>query len=323
MKNIDYDEAIKYLYSHDNFHILTHQSPDGDTLGSAFALCAVLRKLGKKANVLCSDEFPHRYDIMYEGYQPMKFMPEAIVAVDVADSKLLGRGLNHYADFVNLCIDHHISNTFYAEMTLVNPNASAACEVIYEIFDKMGVELDTYIAACLYTGIATDTGCFKYENTTPRCHVIASELMSRYAIPYAIINRKMFDVKSKTRLKIEQYVMSNMEFYLDDRCTMITITNEMTEDFGIEMAEFEGLASLTIELENVEVGVTIKQKSENVFKISMRSATTVDVSELCKQLGGGGHVKAAGCQLTGTLEEVKRRILTVVAGALGYDLWLV
>ena len=208
-------------------------------------------------------------------------------------------------------------------MTLVNPNASAACEVIYEIFDKMGVELDTYIAACLYTGIATDTGCFKYENTTPRCHVIASELMSRYSIPYAIINRKMFDVKSKTRLKIEQYVLSNMEFYLDDRCTMITITNEMTEDFGIEMAEFEGLASLTIELENFEVGVTIKQKAENVYKISMRSATTVDVSELCKQLGGGGHVKAAGCQLTGTLEEVKRRILTVVAGALGYDLWLV
>ena len=133
----------------------------------------------------------------------------------------------------------------------------------------------------------------------------------------------MFDVKSKTRLKIEQYVLSNMEFYLDDRCTMITITNEMTEDFGIEMAEFEGLASLTIELENVEVGVTIKQKAENVYKISMRSAPTVDVSELCKQLGGGGHVKAAGCQLTGTLEEVKRRILTVVAGALGYDLWLV
>lgn len=320
---VDFDEAIKFIYAHDNYHILTHQSPDGDTLGSAFSLCAVLRKLGKKANVLCSDEFPHRYDNMYEGYRPMKFMPEAIVAVDVADSKLLGRSLAHYSEYVNLCIDHHISNTEYAERTLLNANASAACEIMFELYEKMGVELDTYIASCLYTGIATDTGCFKYENTTPRCHQIAAELMSRYNVPYAIINRKMFDVKSKDRMRIEQYVMSNMEFYFDDRCSMITITEELTKDFGIELAEFEGLASLTVQLENVEIGVTIKQKSNNIFKISMRSATTADVSEICRKLGGGGHVKAAGAQLTGTPEEVKRRILTVVGEALGYDLWLV
>ena len=131
---VDFDEAIKFIYAHDNYHILTHQSPDGDTLGSAFSLCAVLRKLGKKANVLCSDEFPHRYDNMYEGYKPMKFMPEAIVAVDVADSKLLGRSLAHYSDYVNLCIDHHISNTVLSvdqdctpEMTALFGSSLALC----------------------------------------------------------------------------------------------------------------------------------------------------------------------------------------------------
>ena len=174
---INLKETAEFLKTHDNYYILTHQSPDGDTLGSGFALCYALRGMGKNANVLCSDEFPKRYHYMYADYEPQKFSPETIVAVDVADSKLLGTKLAQYGDYVDLCIDHHISNTEYAKRLLIYPDASAACEVLYRVLSEMETELNKNIAACLYTGISTDTGCFKYGNTTRLAHIIAAKLM--------------------------------------------------------------------------------------------------------------------------------------------------
>ena len=312
---IQYEEAIDFIKSSDNIYVLCHQSPDGDTLGSAFAFVNVLRSMGKKANALCSDQFPHRYCFMYDGYYKQEFEPHTIIAVDIADQTLLGKYLEQYKDKVDLCIDHHISNTFYAKKTLVNPKASATCEVLFELFERMKASIDTLTATCLYTGIATDTGCFKYENTSKQAHITASKLMD-YNVDYAQINRKMFDVKSKGRLKVEQYLSSSMEYYLDDRCAMITITQEIIDKSGMEAAEFEGIASLTLQVEGVEVGVTVKQREENVYKISMRSSNYVDVSALCQKFGGGGHIKAAGCQINGTLDEVKKKIVNAVNQAI-------
>ncbi|MEG0615380.1 MAG: DHH family phosphoesterase, partial [Oscillospiraceae bacterium] len=262
----EYREAIEFLNKCNNVYILTHQSPDGDTLGSGFALMNALRKLGKNANVLCTEQFPHRYCFMYDGYYKEDFEPETIIAVDVADQQLLGKHLERFAESVDLCIDHHISNTFYAKKTLVNPRASATCEVLFELFSRMNI-LDTQIATCLYTGIATDTGCFKYESTTSRTHIAASELMA-YDFDYAQINRRMFDVKSKGRIQVEQYLSSHMEYFLNDRCSMITITQAIIDGSGMEAAEFEGLASLTLQVEGVEVGVTIKEREKDVYKVS-------------------------------------------------------
>ena len=312
---IDYRQAIDFIKKSDNIYVLCHQSPDGDTLGSAFALVNVLRSMGKKANALCSDQFPHRYNFMYDGYYKQEFEPKTIIAVDVADQELLGKNLNHYRDSIDLCIDHHISNTFFAQKTLVNPHASATCEVLFELFSQMNYKMDQLTATCLYTGIATDTGCFKYENTSQRSHIAASELMA-YNVDYAQINRKMFDVKSKGRMKVEQYLTSNIEYYLDDKCAMITITQDIIDNSGMEAAEFEGIASLTLQVECVEVGVTIKQREENVFKISMRSSNYVDVSALCQKFNGGGHIKAAGCQIIGELEDVKKQIIDAIKTAI-------
>ncbi len=319
---INYKEAAAFLNKCSDVYILTHQSPDGDTFGSAFALCKVLRNMGKNANVLCSDEFPKRYSFMYENYTPQRFAPKTIIAVDVADNKLLGKNLSQYADYVNLCIDHHFSNTHYSQKLLLNGEAAAACEVIYELFCEMKADIDKDIAECLYTGLATDTGCFKYENTTPRAHIIAAELME-YGVDYAWINRRMFDVKSRARIKIEQYVISNMEFYLSEKCAMIAITNDVITEMGVAPEEFEGLAALTLQLEGVEIGITIKEREKGKYKISMRSVSDADVSAICAKLGGGGHVRAAGCQLEGSLESVKLKLLSAAAPAFGMDVWTV
>lgn len=318
---IDLKETADFLSSRDNFYILTHQSPDGDTMGSGFGLCYALRKAGKKANVLCSDDFPKRYGFMYEGYEPQKFTPETIVAVDVADRKLLGTRLNGYADYVDLCIDHHVSNERYAKKLLLYPDASATCEVLFRVLTEMDAELDKHIAECLYTGIATDTGCFKYANTTKLAHIIAAELMEQ-DIDIERINRDMFDIKSKARLKVEQYINSAMEYYLDDKCAMVAVTLDTIRSAGLAQEEFEGIAGMSVQLEGVQVGVIIKEKDEGKFKVSMRSASDIDVSAICAKFGGGGHVKAAGCTLEGDLSDVKLRLLSGIAPEMGIDLWL-
>lgn len=314
-------EAANFLKKNDDYYILTHMNPDGDAMGSGFGLCNALRMLGKRANVLCSDPFPKKYEYLFKDYVPMKFTPQTVVAVDLADAKLFGKELSVYASYVDLCIDHHVSNTGYARRTLLNGEASAACEVLYEVFTEGGMPIDRLTAMCLYTGLATDTGCFRFENTTPRAHVIAAELM-KYDIPYARMNRELFEIKSRARMVIEQTVINTMETYLDDKCAIIAVTDDLVKETGISREEFEGLASIPMQVEGVEVGVTIKENEPGKFKISMRSAEKANVSEICAKLGGGGHIRAAGCTLEGDLQQVKLKVLSVVAPALGFDLWL-
>lgn len=315
---MDFEALSNFLLEHDNFYILTHKSPDGDTLGSGFALCNFLRESGKKANVLNTEKFPDRYSFMYEGYAEQDFKPECIIAVDIADTQLLGSNLSEYAESgkIDLCIDHHISNKYYAKETYVDGEASAAALIMYELFRYMGVKISNIVAKCLYTGIATDTGCFKYENTTPRAHIAAAELMA-YDIGFANINRKMFDVKSKGRLAVEQTVIANMQYLFGGQCAMILLTKELIKSCGVEEAEFDGLASLPLQVEGVKIGITVKQRHEKVFKISVRTTEDIDASAFCQNFGGGGHIRAAGCEIQGDLDFVKQAIADQVRKVLG------
>lgn len=312
---MDFDGLKKFFESHDNYQILTHKSPDGDTLGSAFALCAALRGMGKKANVINNENLPVRYNFLYEDYYVQDFETETVVAVDIADEKLFGSRLAKYEGKVDVCIDHHISNTKYAKETVLDAEASAAALILYEFFRSQGIAISALQAKCLYTGIATDTGCFKFENTTPKAHMAAADLM-RYDFNFSRINRKMFDVKSKERLKVEEMMISEMEYYFDDRCSIICLTTELMKESGVEPAEFDGLASIPLSVDGVIIGITIKQRHENVYKLSVRTTDKMDASDFCRGFGGGGHIRAAGCEIAGTLEEVKDRVLKAVKSAL-------
>lgn len=317
---MDLKEIVGIFENNDNFLILTHKSPDGDTLGSGFALCSFLRDMGKKANVVNSDELPDRYSFIYEDYKAQDFQPEYVIAVDIADPNLIGSNLAEYQQTgkVDLCIDHHISNKLFAKKNYVEADASAAALIMYKLFKSSGRQISVQIARCLYTGIATDTGCFKYENTTPEAHIIAAELMA-YGIDFAWINRKMFDIKSKSRIKVEQSVVRNMEYYCGGECAVIALTQKRIEESGVEAAEFEGLASIPLSVEGVKIGITVKQRHEDVFKISVRTDDEIDASSFCQAFGGGGHIRAAGCEIRGSFEEVKEKLLEQAKRVLGHE----
>ena len=313
---IGFKEAEEFLRGCRDAVIITHQNPDGDCIGAGFGLKDILAELGVRSRVICHDEFPSpRYDFITSTGAGEDFEPQSIITVDIADPKLMGRYCEIYGKKVQLCIDHHISNTDYAERTLLNGKATAACEIIYDLAVSMGVNISKHCATCLYTGIATDSGCFKYDCTTPRAHEIAAEMMKKYDINFARINRYMFDVKSAGRMKLESRVTDLMESYLDGRLNIIAVTKEIARAMGVSMDELEGFAPITIQLEQSEVGIFIRQR-DNDYKCSFRSANDVNVSEICQKLGGGGHAKAAGCQMTGDLETIKKQLVEAVERAL-------
>ena len=311
---MELQEILDIFQKNDNFTILTHKSPDGDTLGSGFALCSFLRDMGKHANVLNSDQLPQRYAFLYEWYHQQEFEEKFVVAVDIADPNLIGSNLMQYQQEgkVDLCIDHHISNKNFAKKTYVDGEASAAAMIIYEIIKLSGRKITDLIAKCLYTGVSTDTGCFKYENTTPKAHIMAAELMA-YNIDYANINREMFDVKSRGRMEVEQTVISQMKYYFEGRCSMIVLTKKLMSECGADQSEFDGLASIPLCVEGVDIGITVKERHTDYYKISVRTTDKLNASDFCRQFGGGGHIRASGCEIQGTLEEVVNKLLDGVS----------
>lgn len=308
---LSFSALVKFLKKHDNYIILTHSSPDGDTLGSAYALYYGLKEIGKTASVICPDIIPSKYSYFAVKTDHLSDKNATVVAVDVADEKLLGSLREEFEEKINLCIDHHISNTHYADNLYVDADASSVCEIIYELLLKMRVNINDITAKALYTGIATDTGCFKYSNVTAKTHIIASELF-KYNIDAAEINRLMFDTKSKRLLLLEKMVLDTAEYHFGDKCMLLCVTDKMQIETGCSGTELEGIAVISRSVEGVIAGITVKQTDDNEFKISLRTFAPLDAAEICKTLGGGGHKAAAGVTLKGSIDEVKEKILGAV-----------
>lgn len=315
MNNTCIDFSVKdtanYLIKNDNFIILTHASPDGDTLGAAYALYYGLKQLGKTAEVICPDLIPSKYGYFACNTDHVKREGACVVAVDVADKRLLGSLEHDFGDCVDLNIDHHISNVRYAKSLLLNADAAAACEIIYEILVELKVEFNDIIAKSLYTGISTDTGCFKYSSVTANTHKIAAMLYN-YNIEADIINKIMFDTKSKNMLTLERMVLDKAEYHFDDKCMLLCITAAMQEKTGCSGPDLEGISVISRSVEGVMAGITLKQIGSDTYKVSMRTYDPLDASQICKSLGGGGHKNAAGATLCGNLNEVKSHILEAV-----------
>lgn len=316
---IDFEQTAEFLKNCRDTVIITHQSPDGDCIGAGFALRDILDTLGIRSKVICGDTFPERYSFITDVQDGAEdFEPQSVISVDVADKKLMGGYESVYGNKVGLCIDHHVSNTGYARKTLLNPDASAACEVIYELAVYMGVKMSRHCAECLYTGIITDSGCFRYSCTGWRTHEIAGEMMKNYPdIDFALINRKMFEEKSIERVRLECGAVSGMESFFDGKLNILTVTKEELHKDGVKPDDVEGLAPMSVQTEGSEVGILIKERDNGSYKCSFRSAYSVNVAEICAKFGGGGHEKAAGCTLKGNLDEVKTRLVGAVGEALG------
>ena len=272
-------EVARFLEAHDNYDILTHAYPDGDTLGSGFALCLALRQIGKKARVITTG-VPTKFTYLQKNIEEEDFTTETVVSVDVAADSLLGSNMGKYIGKVDLCIDHHGSNTFTAKEKFVDKYASANCEILYKLFLRMHINFTKDIADCLYTGISTDTGCFRYTNTTA-------------------------ETKSKNKIQLERAVYESMTYCADGRCAIIYTTLDMLKKLNTGDDEMEGLASIPRQIEGVLIGITMREKEGGFFKISVRTNNNINASDFCSQFGGGGHPAAAGCSIEGDLETVK------------------
>jgi phosphoesterase RecJ-like protein len=308
-------QAVTMLKEQDDFSILLHAYPDGDAVGSGYALCYALRKLGKRANVICTHTIPKSYFFLTDGYEPQEFTPKTIVAVDVASPKLLGDLQAEYENNVLLCIDHHATNSGYAKHTLLDASSASNTEIILQVIEAMGVEVDAYIANCIYTGISTDTGCFRHSNTTPQCHLTTAQMMAKGA-DVELVNRYMFDTKSRSRIAIEKSILDSLEFFCEGSVAFITVTKQMREEAGIADGELEGITSIPRSVEGVQIGCTLRETDSGTYKVSIRSRSGLNAAEICAKFGGGGHPCAAGCAFTCSLEEVKAALLTECQKAL-------
>lgn len=289
-----------WLKERDCFEILTHNYPDGDCLGSGYALAISLQKLGKRARVI-NTELPPRFTFLTEEYEEQAFEAEYIISTDVADEKLLGKNEEKYRGKIDLVIDHHGSNCIDAPNKYVEAESAAAGEIIYYLILELGIEITKGIADCLYTALSTDTGCFRYTNTTSRTLRISAELLD-LGCDASYINKVMFETVTKRHIKLEQEIYENIIYCCEDKCAIIYTTIEMVE--GMSDDETEGISSIPRKIEGVELGITIREKPHGEYKISARTSGSVNACDFCKKFGGGGHAAAAGCTLHGNLESV-------------------
>lgn len=308
---IDVEQCAALLSAHDDILILTHAHPDGDTLGAGFALLRALLALGKRARVVNDDPIPAKYSYLYDDIEPQEFEEKYVVAVDVATENLLGSLNQKYSGRIDLCIDHHMTNAEYADKLLLR-DAPAACEIVFDVIKALGVSIDKKIAGCLYTGISTDTGCFRYSSTTAHSYRLAAQLIDLGA-DNGVINRLMFETKSKSYVYLERMALNGLQLFCGDRVAVLTVTQEMYDKTGSNEQETEALAPLTRQIEGVEIGITIREKKDKTCKASLRTYESVNAAALAKCFGGGGHAQAAACRFDCSVEEAKKLIVAKCA----------
>ena len=301
-------ETASYLRTLDDVLLLTHVRPDGDTVGSAAALCRALRDMGKTAYLLPNPEITATYEPYAAPYwAPEGFAPAHVVTVDLAALNLLPDNAAVYAPRIELAIDHHGSHGFFAARTCLDADAAACGEIVHDIIALL-TAVTPDIALPLYVAIATDTGCFVYSNTTARTHRIAAALLDT-GIDAAPVNKALFRTKSRTRLAMESRMTADMTLFDHDRVVVMTIPLSLRQELHATEADIEELSSLAALVEGSDCGVTLRELRPGVVKISLRTGPRVDASAVCQRLGGGGHKAAAGATVNGTMDEVRAAVL--------------
>ena len=305
---IDYSACAQWLRERDEFLILTHVRPDGDTVGSAGALCAALRSLGKTAYLFDNPQFTDKYGVYTKEFlAPKDFAASYNIAVDTASRDMCAQG---FEGEVALCIDHHMSNSFYAGETLLKDLASCG-EVIFELLLELGVNVTPQMAELLYVAISTDTGCFCYGNTRAETLAAASEL-ARLGADIAALNKLLFRTSSVARIALEGMIFSGIKMYGEGRIATALITLDMLERANAVEDDCEDLANLPGRIEGVLASVTLRETAPNEQKISLRSSSAVNASDVCARFGGGGHAAAAGCTINATPEQALEKIVAAL-----------
>lgn len=302
-------ECSQLLLSKNNILIITHINPDGDTLCSAAALCSALRRAGKRANLFRNPAVTTKYMPHVEKYfAPKSFKSKYIVSVDVATEKMFAEGFDGAID---LCIDHHPTNSHYAKKELVCPDKAACGEIVLAVIKEMCGGITQEEADLLYIAVTTDTGCFQYLNTNAATFRAAAELLE-YGADTGMVNVKFFRKASRARLKLEGMIYSTMGFYRDGKISVAIITKEMLRQAGAGEEDCDDLAGLAGRAEGASVNITIRERDNGSSKVSVRTGRDVSSSDICAVFGGGGHAMAAGCTIDCPPEKARDMLLAVI-----------
>ncbi len=307
------DNIIEEIKKAEKIIILTHETPDGDAIGSSLAMKVALKKLGKEADVLIKefpkvfDFLPHREDV--KEYSDIENYDLAI-ALDCADFKRLVGNEHFEKAKQTIVIDHHGSNQMYGDINFVNPVSPACCQILIGMFEYFNIDIDKELGTCILTGIITDTGGFRYSGVTPETFEFTSDLLQK-GVNVSDIYKRVLETKTKPNFELMKKTIDRMEFLENGKITFTYITNKDLEEVNAGIGDHEGLVEIGRDVEGVEVSIFVRQKEndENIYKVSMRSNEYVNVSDVCLMFGGGGHEKAAGAVIQGTLEQVKTKII--------------
>ena len=309
------NEVAEFLRAHDKFLILTHRRPDGDTIGCAAALAAMLRQMGKTAGVLYNRETTEHFAPYIEDlWVADDFDYETVVSVDLAALSLFPDNAEQFKSKVELAIDHHPSYEHFAKLDCVHPECAACGEVIYEIAAELG-QLTSVVALPLYVAVSTDTGCFVYSNVTANTHRVAAALLET-GIDYRAANKLHFRTKSRKRIALEGELLRMMEFYDENRVVVVAIPQELQRRLDLTEADMEDISALGGVVEGTDCSVTMKETKDGAWKISLRTGVRVNATRACAKLGGGGHRAASGCVIEHeTFAHAKEMILDAIAQA--------
>lgn len=305
-------QTAEWLMEREDFLILTHVRPDGDTIGCAAGLCLALRGRGKTAWVLENPEATSLFTPYLEGLTaPEGWSPDTVVSVDIAARGLFPENARCYLERVDLAIDHHPSQEFFARETCLDAGRAACGELMYDILRQLG-PVTADIALPLYVAVSTDCGCFVYGNTSADTHRVAAALMDT-GIPTAELNKRHFRTKSFRRLRLESLLTDSMEFHDGGEIAIAAISLEMLARLQATESDAEDIAAFVGQVEGVRTGVTIRELKPGLCKISLRTdPDQLNASTVCALLGGGGHAAASGATVEGDIQQTKEVLMAAI-----------
>ena len=306
---MNYKACAELLLKNDNYLIISHKNPDGDTVGSCAALCSALRRMGKTAYLYRNPQITKKFlPYAEEFFAPERFEGEFVVAVDTATPQLFPLG---FAGKVQLCIDHHPSNERYAQKLLLKADKASCGEIVLELVRTLCGDVTKQEANLLYIAVSTDTGCFMYGNVNAATFKAAAKLFE-YGADCSLLNQRLFRKKSAGRLKLEGLIFSTLSLYRDGTISLAKITQAMLREAGATEDDLDDIAGLAGMAETSRVNITIRELPDGSSKVSLRSTPEVNSSSVCAVFGGGGHAMAAGCTISCPPDRAATMILEVL-----------
>ena len=308
MKTLTRNETADFLLTHDNYAILSHRRPDGDTIGSSAALCRILRKMGKTAHIIRNAEVSDRFAWLHEGLTKEEAAgTDTIVTVDVASPQMLPKAFEKYLGSIALRIDHHGSATSFTGVELVDAGAGACAEIIFDLMEHLWVTMDPEIADAIYVGTSTDTGCFRFANTTAHTFITAAACAAAGARVYQL-NQDLFETNTLQRLQIQAWIVENMKVLDDGKLAVVAIPKAVEESIGVTEDDMDNISSFPRTVAGVCMASTLRETKDGDVKLSVRAIPGFDATIVTTQFGGGGHKGAAGATLKMSLAEAAQAV---------------